>query len=371
MRSVEEILDQCQGPVAVWSGSETIVQAGVVAVAHAQGERRMEALRPAVDQPLAYEGPAAGRPRWTGGIGFAPGDAWSGFPDACFTLPRRQWVWADGALFETTIAAPDVEVPEGGALASSHVDQDDWARMVQAATDAIRGGDVAKVVLARSRCIDAGDPMAAFHALRGLEEGTSFLFQRGATFFGCTPETLVRLQDGRVETHALAGTARNGAAEHLSSADKDILEHELVAAFVRERLVESGIHSIQQSPRRRRDLRHVTHLETPLEGTAPPGTHILDIAARLHPTPAVCGTPRRRSLAIIRELEDVPRGWYAGAVGWFDAQGEGVLNVALRCAHQHGDRRTLFAGAGIVAGSEAQAEWQETEDKLATLRELA
>lgn len=371
MQSVRDVLAACQGPVTAIIGEETIVQDGVTAIATAHGDTRMEDLRSQVSVTLQHDGPAQGRPRWTGGIGFAAGDEWPGFPDACFTLPKRQWVWSDGRLFETTLDGEAMALPSGASIDESHVDEADWATMIDAATAAIREGDVAKVVLARSRRIEASDPMEAFLSLTELEEGTGFLFDRGAVFFGCTPETLVRLQGGRVQTHALAGTARTAAATRLSSANKDILEHELVTAFVRERLVESGVTDVQQSPRRRRDLRHVTHLETPLEGQAGPDTHILDIASRLHPTPAVCGTPRRRSLGIIRDLEDVPRGWYAGAIGWFDAAGEGVLNVALRCAHQWQNQRTLFAGAGIVAGSEAGAEWQETEDKLATLKELA
>ncbi len=371
LRSLEEVLREASGPVAVIAGDTTIVHEGAVAVKEGRGDGRMAQLRDAMKAThFDHDGPQP--PLWSIGVGFASGDDWLGFPDAQAVLPKRQWLWRDGQLFETTSDAPQVSLAGGAALPRSRIDAERWMDMVNLATRAIRDGRITKVVLARSSVGPHGDPIGSMLRMRELEDGTPFLFRRGrATFYGCTPERLVRLQGGHVQTHALAGTARLARAAELALADKDILEHELVAAFVRERLVEAGIRDVQQEDRRQRRLRHVAHLETPVTGTAPDGTHILDVAAQLHPTPAVCGTPRRRSLALIQDLEDVPRGWYAGAVGWCDAGGEGELHVALRCAHAVGGVRTMFAGAGIVAGSRPEAEWQETEDKLATLLEAS
>jgi isochorismate synthase EntC len=102
---------------------------------------------------------------------------------------------------------------------------------------------------------------------------------------------------------------------------------------------------------------------------AKPGTHVLDLVERLHPTPAVAGAPGDLALAFLREHEPVDRGWYAGVVGWMDADGNGDFVVGIRSAFLEERRTLLFAGAGIVAGSNPDAEWEETELKLSMMRE--
>ncbi len=113
-----------------------------------------------------------------------------------------------------------------------------------------------------------------------------------------------------------------------------------------------------------RALRHVVHLHTPITGTLRHPVHVLELAARLHPTPAVGGTPTRAALDWIAAHETTPRGWYAAPVGWFDGDGDGELAVALRCGVLAGNRAHLWAGAGIVAGSDPDRELAETELKL-------
>jgi menaquinone-specific isochorismate synthase len=95
--------------------------------------------------------------------------------------------------------------------------------------------------------------------------------------------------------------------------------------------------------------------------------HVLDLVERLHPTPAVGGAPTREAVELLRRLEPFPRGWYAGAVGWFDAREDGTFATAIRSGLNTPHDAWLFAGAGIVAGSRAQAEWDEAGDKLATM----
>jgi menaquinone-specific isochorismate synthase len=148
------------------------------------------------------------------------------------------------------------------------------------------------------------------------------------------------------------------------SSAKDSLEHELVVSYMLEHLANAQATQIQHHPRRLLKLSHVQHLETPIEANVPEGTHVLDLVKRFHPTPAVGGIPRDASLALIRRLETFSRGWYAGAVGWFDAAGDGVFATAIRSALTTPEATWLFAGAGIVAGSNADAEWKETEIKL-------
>ena len=114
-------------------------------------------------------------------------------------------------------------------------------------------------------------------------------------------------------------------------------------------------------------LATIHHLRTPIRGRLATPTTLLDVAARLHPTPAVCGQPVERARALIHEVETgqgFDRGWYAGGVGWTDARGDGHIAVALRSALVDGRRAKLFAGAGIVGDSKPEAEFAETGLKL-------
>ncbi len=363
---------------AAYIGDVTIIHAGAVAAIEAPAGQVAELREQAQATTWDHDGP--GGVYWLGGLAFHRADEgpWRGFPAASFTLPKRQWACVDGEWTETVCEAPALAEPNAEPAPCLAADEAVWATMIGQALEAIEQGDITKVVLARCERTDPGDPAVALAQLLEQELGTGFLFRHGATFFGCTPERLVRLDGTAVTTHALAGSARRAEGEDdatlgkaLQASGKDVLEHELVVAFLRERLVEAGVTGVHQGSRRLRPLRHVQHLETPLQGTAKEGTHLLDLAASLHPTPAVCGTPRQKSLAWIRRLETFPRGWYAGAVGWFDVQGSGELSVALRCALDTGHDRFLFAGAGIVAGSRAEDEWAETQTKLASIREVS
>jgi menaquinone-specific isochorismate synthase len=111
-------------------------------------------------------------------------------------------------------------------------------------------------------------------------------------------------------------------------------------------------------------LRNVQHLFTPIVGRVDRGRSILDLVARLHPTPAMGGFPREPALEIIRRFEGMDRGWYAAPVGWMDARGEGEFAVAIRSALLHGAEATLFAGCGLVVGSDPEREYAESCLKL-------
>jgi isochorismate synthase EntC len=111
-------------------------------------------------------------------------------------------------------------------------------------------------------------------------------------------------------------------------------------------------------------LRHAVHLKTEVTGVALPGVHVLDLVSRLHPTPAVAGTPSEAALGLIRALEPRSRGWYAGPIGWVDASGDGDFAVGIRSAFVRGRRALVYAGAGIVEGSVAELEWEECATKM-------
>ncbi len=265
---------------------------------------------------------------------------------------------------------------------------------VASALTAIGRAELEKVVLARS--------LEVFHP--GRFEWLGFLAALRDTFPHCTvlacgrrqdtlvaasPELLLSLDGAEVRTRALAGSAPRGESPEedaelgnaLKESKKEQAEHEAVVRAIRASLAEDcGELDGPEAPELLR-VRGIQHLETPLRGrliASQPGPHILDLLARLHPTPAVAGLPRGAALDWIADREGLQRGWYAGPVGWLDARGGGEFWLALRSAlirnpDSHGDVEEelawarLFAGAGIVAGSEPEAELRETRLKLRAL----
>ena len=196
---------------------------------------------------------------------------------------------------------------------------------------------------------------------------------------GATPEMLVRRTGDEVTSRVLAGTIRRSQdsgkdarlAEMLLASDKDHEEHGYAVRSVAAAL---AAHCTDlEVPARPRLLRlaNVQHLATDVTGQLVDGAPVLALAASLHPTAAVCGTPTERAFAVIRELEGMQRGRYAGPVGWMDGRGDGEFGIALRCAQIDGNdarRLRLFAGCGLVAGSEPEVELAESESKLDAMR---
>jgi isochorismate synthase len=252
-----------------------------------------------------------------------------------------------------------------------------WHRMVLSATEAIRDGAYQKVVLARSVLAQAQEPLQIAQTLADLRrryaDAYVFALTRGGhTFLGASPEQLAGSDGERVKTMALAGSAPRGTApdedtllgDELLQQDKTHTEHAIVVAMIRDALapLTTELHS-PQTPQLFK-LQNVQHLLTPITGRLVNGTSILEVVAALHPTPAVAGEPRSSALAAIRRLESLDRGWYAGPIGWVSSNGSGEFAVALRSALISGRQATLFAGCGIVAGSEPEAEYLESCWKL-------
>jgi isochorismate synthase len=259
-------------------------------------------------------------------------------------------------------------------------DRPDWERTVGLFAGAVGRGRIDKVVLARRLVLHATadlDVVAALrHLARTAPESTTFAFTRdGTTFLGATPERLVRTHGRSFETVAIAGSAPRGddAAEDarlaagLLASEKDREEHAVVVDMLRASLgpIVETLH-VADAPVVL-PLRHLQHLETPITGTTRDETGLLALAGRLHPTPAVGGTPRDVALGLISEHETFDRGWYAGPVGWLGADGDGEMMVALRCGLVEGSLATLFAGCGIVADSDPAREWEESRLKLRTM----
>jgi isochorismate synthase len=184
------------------------------------------------------------------------------------------------------------------------------------------------------------------------------------TLIAATPERLVRRTGATVSCDALAGSARGDeGAKALLASGKDRREHDLVVSAIATALRDLGGVVAMPTEPGVRTLRHVLHLHTPIEATLREPRHLLEVAEALHPTPAVGGTPTRLATDWIAKHE-AARGWYASPVGWFDLDGNGELAVAIRSGVIHSERAHLWAGAGIVAGSDPDREIAETDLKL-------
>jgi menaquinone-specific isochorismate synthase len=259
-------------------------------------------------------------------------------------------------------------------------------RFRESVAEALRrvgAGQFEKIVLARAKDLRSNAPFHPLRVLNGLRQrfpecyAFSVANGRRSSLIGASPERLVKISDGKLFTEALAGSARRGSSASedaalggaLLKSEKDLLEHSYVVNAIKRRLAPLGIDISAASRPSLRRLANVQHLHTPITANLPESVRALEVLEALHPTPAVGGTPRERAVPQIRELEAFPRGLYAGALGWLDGHGRGEFFVGLRCALVEGERARLYAGAGIVAGSEPEKEFQETELKFKPLIE--
>lgn len=237
----------------------------------------------------------------------------------------------------------------------------EWKSGIVGALDAIDSDIVEKVVLTRQVDLefDSGLPVSDLIDRLRDSEPDSYTFHV-AGLVGASPELLVSLRDGKVSSLALAGTASE--AEWLATEKMD-REHELSRSSVEDGIA-PHVETLTIEKRTVRGFGQIKHLATKFEGTVVPGATVLDVLGSLHPTAAVAGAPTDTSLKIIEDLEPRSRGRYAGPVGWFDTRGQGEFAIALRCGLIEGSLVTLYAGGGIVRGSDIDSELRETELKL-------
>jgi menaquinone-specific isochorismate synthase len=364
------------------------------------------------DEPAGL--PSGAGPTWTGGFAFDPegaaSSAWSPFAPASLTLPEISLCRFDGDDFLTAnvIALPGHD-PEaavsrvGARVAGLRADPlplldphptdrpqirsahppGDFERAVAAATDRIGDGSLSKVVLAREvvvRAHTAHDPAAVFGALRE-QFPSCFCFCRGTpegAFLGASPELLVRRSGASTSTVALAGSIRRSSdpavddhlGEQLLRSGKDRHEQRIVSDRIVRALrphavwVESADEPVVIK------VANIQHLATPVIAQLAEPHSAVELAGLLHPTPAVGGEPWPGAAATIAELERMDRGLYAAPVGWMDAAEDGEFCVGLRSALLRDREAHLYAGVGVVAGSDPASELAETEVKLGALLPL-
>lgn len=284
-----------------------------------------------------------------------------------------------GAIAEPVVLPPAAALPPANRVryAGATISELAWLDTVAGAVRSVVEAGMEKVVLARDLKVWAAEPLD----VRVLARRMSERFDGCWTFVhdglvGATPELLVRRTPSGVESIVLAGSTGRGRdldedkrlGEALLASTKDQVEHELAVASVVDglRAVCSGVRPEPRPTLLR--LANVQHLATRVTAALPQNLSALALAGALHPTAAVCGTPRLAAMEFIRNNEGMDRGRYSGPVGWVDAQGNGEFGIALRCAEVTGSRSRLFAGAGIVGQSLPELELEETRLKLRAMQ---
>lgn len=255
-----------------------------------------------------------------------------------------------------------------------------WQDAMEQALGAIETGRVKKVVLSRRQKVVAESPFSSkdllVNLIDGPARGTVLMYRYADVFFcACTPELLVRKSGQQIESMCLAGSApvgnsvdeRLALGEELLADKKNREEHEYVVSFIREVLLRNCYDvSVPETPTLL-ELPTIQHLYTPCTAELLEGTTLWEIATQLHPTPAVAGTPVGEARMVLRQIEPYNRGFYAGACGYVDGNGDGEFSVALRSGVFDGEIGWLYAGCGVVAQSDAQAEYDEVALKLQTI----
>ena len=297
----------------------------------------------------------------------------------------KSWLtWVGDIPKPEVIEYPKPEAPlnltwEGGAV-EPHL----WEGVVAQAVARITTGELDKVVLARDLTAHSDLPFDARHIMLKLAEkySATWIFNIDG-LVGATPELLLRLNKGLVTSRVLAGTIQRtgddqrdlALAGSLARSSKDLEEHKYAVQSVSESLMPfCSSTNIPESPFVLH-LANVMHLATDVTGVVSDSLTPADLfalAGSLHPSAAVCGTPRDIAKKVISDLEGMKRGRYAGPAGWIDSRGEGELGIALRCAQINPDNKKqirLFAGCGIVAGSDPKKEFAESQAKLLPMRE--
>jgi menaquinone-specific isochorismate synthase len=311
-----------------------------------------------------------------------------GSDDGELTL-RETWARGllDGTGPSSLAARPKAPVIEDAAhpwrldLERSGAEAESWNESVERALRRIEAGGVRKIVLSRElRYVNADGDLKPWRVVRSLQAAGPrgivfcFRFHADAAFLGATPERLAHVQDRNIRCDCLAGTAARGGdpiedaqrAVDLLASEKDLREHR----FVRDGILDAlRPHTVWLETTARPEvlyLARLLHLESPVRGFLKAGVSFGDVLKSLHPTPAVGGSPRDLAVPLIRGLEGRPRGWYAGPIGWVSSSSMD-LAVGIRSAVVRGPALIVTGGAGIVAGSDPAAEWEETARKAASL----
>lgn len=257
-----------------------------------------------------------------------------------------------------------------------HPNREEWIRGVEKALELIHRKELQKVVLARICTLElksAPDPFAITDALQKKAEG-AFVFclqSEQNAFLGASPERLFSRKGRSIQTEAIAGTHPRGKTpaedqqlqQELLNSKKENLEFSFVRDYIQETLTPFCVAPLSFGPVSIHKTTHVQHLYSKCSGILKASVTDEEILAHLHPTPALCGTPKQKAFSLIRELEPFERGLYGGIIGWSTPE-ESEWIVGIRSCLLQGKTATLFSGTGIVEGSDPEKEWEELNQKL-------
>ncbi|MGD6944150.1 isochorismate synthase [Cytobacillus gottheilii] len=345
-----------------------------------------------------------------GGFSFDPNKEktklWSKFSHSLFHLPLFMYSIIDGEAFLTTNVictqhddlslykkieanrqAILTDLPSGlparsnALLKDEEINPEAWMETVESVVNDMMNGLYQKVVLAREERLAFSQQISIEDVLGNLlsRQKNSFIFAfeaSGDCFIGATPERLVKKEGKTLFSTCLAGSIRRGVTEEedqelgkeLLQDPKNTVEHHYVVEMITAAMKETCESvSIPDKPVLMK-LKDIQHLYTPVTGTANKDSSLLTLVERLHPTPALGGVPTESAIKVIREREELDRGFYAAPIGWMDYRGDGEFAVALRSGLIQGDEASIFAGCGVVQHSDPLSEYEETKIKFRPMR---
>lgn len=343
-------------------------------------------------------------PTLFGGFSFDPKNIrtseWSNFPSAYFILPSVQLMTKEGCTYiiinlvtTSTYAADDFEQlrakrdqlihkaqmnefkpSEKPIVETLHeIEKDHYRTAVANTTMKIQNGEAEKVVIARALNLQFREPVSSVAAIHHIanEQQESYHFglqKEGQFFFGATPERLIEIKGGHAYSACVAGSIKRGKTaeedrlmgEELLNDPKNREEHQYVVDMISTVFDAFCTDFLIAKEPKLMKIRDIQHLYTPVEARVQDHKNIFEFVESLHPTPALGGVPTNQSMAIIREEEQMDRGYYAGPIGWTDTEGNGEFAVAIRSGLLEAQQAYLYAGGGIVADSEVEKEYDET-----------
>jgi menaquinone-specific isochorismate synthase len=263
------------------------------------------------------------------------------------------------------------------SMVREETDPELWMNIVKVATERIHAGEIEKVVLARDLVLNSDRAISVASIIQALhrEQAGSYIFvfgHQGDYLVGASPERIIKRKNDEYFSTCLAGSIKRGGTpeedeelgQWLLQDGKNLREHNFVVQ-VNRTILEKHCETMTVPDKPiLMGLRNIQHLYTPIVGKAKAGASLLGVLADLHPTPALGGVPQAKAIEQIRSLEPLDRGWYGAPVGWIDAKGDGEFIVAIRCGLVQGQTISLFAGCGIVGGSDPVSEYEETTIKF-------
>ncbi|QEY22579.1 isochorismate synthase [Psychrobacillus sp. AK 1817] len=343
-----------------------------------------------------------------GGFSFDPANKisseWNSFPSSFFAVATFQLVIRDDQAFvsihliteeqDSSAAFEHLRIERDTLIHTAQVKElkvhekpqllqredrlkDEYLSAVEAVTNRIRNKEVNKVVIGRSLKLTFENSFSSSTAIynASMEQPESYLFgleKEDKIFFGATPERLVKLEKGKVESAGLAGSVRRGTnleedkklGDALLADNKNLMEHQYVVSMIR-KVFDQYCEQVKIPSRPKlMKIRDIQHLFTPIEGKIKGSSSLFEFVEAMHPTPALGGEPRQEAIEIIRESEQMNRGYYAAPIGWVNAEGEGEFAVGIRSALIENQYAYLYAGGGLVSESTSLEEFEETRVKF-------